>query len=86
MHEELCDWLCQCICVYNSYVTKYGLLSILSVKNVQKGIHTAFLLHLDIMNVTVNCWFTPGQALLLFLCLYLYAVPPLGCGVQGQRC
>ena len=68
-----------CVCV-----TKYQLLSALSVKNVQKGTHAAFLSHLDIVNVTVDCRFTPGQALLPFLCSYMYlcAVPPLGCGVS----
>ena len=71
-----------CVCV-----TKYQQLTVLSVKNVQKGTHAAFL-HLHIMNVTVNCWFTPDQALLLFLCsyMYLYAVPPLGCGGPMVRC
>ena len=45
------------------------------------SIHAAFLLHLDIMNVTVNCYITPGRVLLPILCSYLCAAL-LGCGIQ----
>ena len=40
-------------------------------KNVQKSTHAAFLSHLNIGNVPVNCQFTPGRALLPFLCSFL---------------
>ena len=33
----------------------------------RKNAHDVFLSHLDVVNVTVDCQFTPGQVLLLFL-------------------
>ena len=57
------------------YEQEIGCLVSCQSKNVQKSTrtHAAFLLHLDVVNVTVNCWFMAGQALLLFLCSYLCA-------------
>ena len=62
-----------CACIY---VTKNCSFSAFLVKNPQKSAHEAFFLHLDIVNVTLDCWFTPDRALLLFFCLRLCA--PLG--------
>ena len=46
------------------YVTKYWQFSILPVKKMFKKYSCCFLSHLDVVNVTVNCLFTPGWALL----------------------
>ena len=42
-------------------------------KNTWKSIQGAFLSHLDVMNVTVDCQLTPGQALLPFVCSHMCA-------------
>lgn len=42
-------------------------------KNVQISTHAVFLLHLDVMNMTVDCQFIPGWVLLPFLCSCLCA-------------
>ena len=39
----------------------------------KKSAQEAFFSHLNIVNVTLDCQFTPGWALLLFLCLHLCA-------------
>ena len=48
-------------------------------KKVQKSDHANFLPHLDIVNVPVDCRFTPDWTLLSFLC-----VPPQGHGSRDQ--
>ena len=46
------------------------------VKNLWKSAQGAFFLHLDIVNVMLDCQFTPDRVQLFFLCLCLCA--PLG--------
>ena len=55
------------VCVFMSQNRLFG---ILLVKNVRKSTHAAFLSYLDIVNATLNCWFTPGWVPLPFLCLW----------------
>ena len=55
---------------YNNYVTKINIDHLASCQSKNLA-HAAFFSHSDIGNVTVNCLFTPGQALLMYL--YAYA-------------
>ena len=69
--------VCTCIC---DIAQNIGRLAFCRSKNVQKSTRGAFILHLGILNVTVNCRFTPGQALLTFVCSCLCV--PRGHGSQ----
>ena len=67
------------VCVYiyiYIYATKLAYFASSGSKNPWKSVNGAFLSHLHIVNVTVDCLFTPGRALLLFLCSRLCT--PLG--------
>lgn len=50
---------------------------VLPVKKCPEKYLCCFPLHLDIMNVSVNCRITLGQVLFPFLCLYFYALSRL---------
>ena len=72
--EGLCDWSPLCIIIMCiNYVYNYNMsqnidhLASCWSKNLA---HAAFFSHSDIGNVTVNCLFTPGQALLMYLFAY----------------
>ena len=54
------------VCIYMCMSQNIGHLVSYQSNNIQKSTHAAFLLHLDVMNVTVNCRFTPDQVLLSF--------------------
>lgn len=56
------------------YISKHLLLGIFPIKNPEKIAHGAFLLLLNIVNVTINYRFTSGRALPLFLCSYVCAL------------
>ena len=58
----LCDksHLCIYVCVY---VVNYQPFGNFLVKNSQKSTHGAFISHLDVVNVMVDCEFTPGRAI-----------------------
>ena len=64
--DEVEGVTCRILYMY-IYVTKITRLVSSWSKNSWKSIHGAFLSHLDVVNVTVDYQFTPGQALLLFL-------------------
>ena len=66
LHIYMCVNI-MCICHKNH---SFG---IFPVKNLQKIAQGAFFLHLDIVNVMLDCWFNPDRALLLFLCSCLCA-------------
>ena len=68
--------------VASIYVTKYHWFGVFLIKNFWKGAYDAFLSHLDIVNVMVDCRFTPGRVLLLFFCLCLFAPS----GLREPRC
>ena len=75
-----------CICISLHMVAKYWPFKKMPVKNVQKST-VVFLLHLDIVNVTVNCRFIPGHALLPFPCLCMCALSGLwGLAVKCLAC
>ena len=61
-----------CVCVYMSQ--KIACLASSRSRNLRKSYQGAFFLHIDIVNVTLNCQFTPDQVLLLFLCSCLCAL------------
>ena len=52
--------------VYISHKRSSHLVSYRSKKKNWKSTHGAFLLHLDVVNMTVDCQFTPGWVLLVF--------------------
>ena len=64
-----------CVCVCHKKITR--LVSSRS-KNFRKSAYKTFFSYLDIVNVTLNCWFTQDQVLLL-----LRLCAPLG--VAGPR-
>ena len=66
------------MCIICTYMSQnIGCLLSLELKNL-KSVYGSFLSHLDVVNVTLNCLFTPGLALLpFFVCT---CVPPRGSG------
>ena len=52
--------------------TKYQLFCIFLFTKTWESAHSTFLLHLDVMNMKVDC-LTPSQVLFSFLCLHMCA-------------
>ena len=63
--------------------TKNRLFTALLLKNLQKVLRELYFLNLDIVHVTLDCWFTPGRAPLLFLAHT--CVPPRSHGGSGKH-
>ena len=76
-------WVCVYIFVYMYSSQNIGCVVSCWSKNVQESTCAAFILHIDVVNVMVNCRFTPNRALFLFLCNALKVV---GFGGTKIRC
>ena len=68
-----------CICMYSSQ----AVWCVAGQKNVQKSTCAAFISHIDVVNVMVDCRFTPSWALFPLICSFFCAFSRLW-GLGGQ--